>query len=141
MSGLSERTRKFVMEITTNGTDPIVAAKSVGMPESAVPAMMNNPAIKREIDTALGVQGLDQTYFASKMRDLCEATNAKGQPDWGARAKGLTMLKDIFGYEAPKQVHQTTTVVTYEERLMMIADEEAAAIASGKVLEVEFAEV
>ena len=121
---LSERTRKFVMEITTNGTEPEAAAKLVGLPAQSVPAMMNNPVIRREIDTALGIQGIDQEYFASKMRDLCEATNSKGDPDWGARAKGLVMLKDIMGYEAPKQLQQTTTVVTYEERLLMLANEE-----------------
>ncbi len=121
---LSERTRKFVMEITTNGTEPEAAAKLVGLPASSVPAMMNNPVIRREIDTALSVQGIDHEYFASKMRDLCEATNSKGDPDWSARAKGLGMLKDILGYEAPKQLQQTTTVVTYEERLLMLANEE-----------------
>ena len=124
---MSERTRKFVMEITQNGSSPPDAAKLVGLPPAAAPALMANQAVKREIDTALGVQGLDQVYFASKMRELCEATNSKGDPDWGARSKGLTMLKDIFGYEAPKQVNQTTTVVTYEERLLMLANEDAAA--------------
>lgn len=112
------------MEITTNGTEPEAAAKLVGLPAQSVPAMMGNPAIRREIDTALGMQGIDHEYFASKMRDLCEATNSKGAPDWGARAKGLGMLKDVLGYEAPKQLQQTTTVVTYEERLLMLANEE-----------------
>jgi hypothetical protein len=123
MSGLSERTRKFVMEITTNGTAPEDAAKIAGLPVSAVPAMMNNPIIKREIDTALEAQGVDDTYFASKLRQLCDACNPKGQPDWGARAKGLAMLKEIKGHEAPKKVEQTNTTITYEERLLMIADD------------------
>jgi len=123
---LSERTRKFVMEITQHGTEPEAAAKLVGLPVQAVPGMMTNPAIRREIDTALNDQGIDHEYFASKMRDLCEATNSKGDPDWSARAKGLVMLKDVLGYEAPKQVQQTTTVVTYEERLLMLANEETA---------------
>jgi hypothetical protein len=127
MAGLSERTKKFVMEITQNGVPPLPAAKAVGIPEHAVPTLMSHPVVKRDIETSLDGQGLTPAFFSSKMRELCEATTPKGDPDWSARAKGLGMLKDILGYEAPKQVQQTTTVVTYEERLLMIAEEERSA--------------
>lgn len=120
---LSERTRKFVMEITRNGTAPEDAAKAVGLPVSSVPEMMNNPAVKREIDLALGAVGIDQNYFANRLKELCEAKNANGFPDWSARAKGVQMLKDISGHDAPKQVNQSTTTYSYEERLLQIASE------------------
>lgn len=125
MAGISERSRRFVMEITTQGTSPEDAAKLAGIPETSIPALMNNPAVVREINIALESQGLDRIYFASKLKELCEAVDGKGNPVWAARGKGLDMLKDIYGYEAPKQVQQTTTVVTYEERLLMLANDEA----------------
>ena len=121
---LTERTRKFVMEITTNGTDPKVAAKSLGIPADSVTLMMKNPTVQREINAALSDQGLDNKYFVSKLRELCEANNGKYQPDWAARKSGLAMLMAVAGHEAPKQVNQTTTVMTYEERLLMIAEAE-----------------
>jgi len=124
MAVLTERTRKFVMEIAKNGTSPDNAAKLVGISTNVVPVLMANPIVKREIEVSLDKQGINHKYFASKMVELCEAENSKGEPDWGARAKGLGMLKEILGYEAPKQVQQTTTVVTYEERLLMLANEE-----------------
>ena len=121
MAGLSDRTRKFVMHVSTSGMNPIDAAKAAGLPTSAVPAMLKNPVIRREIDAALMDDGLHPTYFANKLKELCEASNSKGLPDWSARAKGLSVLRDVLGYDAPKKIEQKTTI-SYEERLMMIGD-------------------
>jgi len=128
MAGLSEKTRKFVMEITTGGSSPEAAAASVGIPQNAIPALMSSPAIRREIDLALGRQGINEDYFSTKLKQLCEAETPKGDPDWSARSKGLTMLKDIYGHDAPKEIKQTTTTITYEERLLQIADSEVEGI-------------
>jgi hypothetical protein len=120
---LSERTRKFVMDITTNGTSPEAAAKAVGFPVSAVPALMSNPSVRRDIDVSLEKQGITPVYFASKLRELCEALTPKGDPDYKVQLSALGMVKDILSYDAPKKVEQTNTTVTYEERLLMISDE------------------
>lgn len=123
---LSERTRKFVMEITSGAT-PEEAIKTAGLPPNSAPELLNNPAIKREIDIALGVQGIDETYFAGKLKDLCEAEDGKGNPVWSARAKGLELVKELLSYAPPKNTGETKTTYTYEERLLMIANEEAPA--------------
>jgi hypothetical protein len=114
------------MEITSGAT-PEEAVKLAGLPADSAPALMSNPAVKREIDLALGRQGIDEDYFAGKLKELCEACNSKGDPDWSARSKGLGMLKDIYGHDAPKNAGETKTTWTYEERLLMLANEEVPA--------------
>jgi hypothetical protein len=115
---------------------PVDAAKAAGLPTAAVPEMMKNPVIRREIESALADDGITPTYFSNKLKELCEASNSKGNPDWSARAKGVSILRDIFGFDAPKKIEQKTTI-SYEERLLMIGETDPEIVVDADYKEIE----
>ena len=84
------------------GVDPAKALAKLG-PESAKDLQVT-------IDAALMAEGLDANFWARGVKGLCEATDAKGQPNYKAREAGLKMLgqasKFLVGGDTPPERKQ-----------------------------------
>ena len=104
------------------------AAVNSGYPEKTAAktakALMATDGVKREIDIQLAAMGLDEKFFVTNLKGLIEAetVDKEGRPctDFNARGKGLVIMKDIKGFDAPKKTE--TTHVSFEARLEIIAN-------------------
>jgi hypothetical protein len=124
---LTMRMRKF-SALVAGGNKPKDAATIAGYPEKTAAktakALMATDGVKREIDIQMAELGLDERFFAENLKGLimAETKDKEGNPciDFNARGKGLVIMKDIRGFDAPKKTE--TTTVSFEMRLLEIAN-------------------
>ena len=123
---LTMRMRKF-SALVAGGQKPKEAAANAGYlnPTKTAKQLMATDGVKREIDVQLASMGLDEKFFAENLKGLIEAkvVDKEGNQvgvDFNARGKGLVIMKDIKGFDAPKKTE--TTHISFEARLLEIAN-------------------
>jgi len=101
---LTSRQRKFIAAIISGKSQAASAAQAGYAPGSARVQghrLLQNDNVRKALADILTEKGLDDGYFADRLKELCEASGEKGA-EWTARGRGLEILGRVQGHLDPK---------------------------------------